>query len=91
MDIEGAEIFIAESLISLPRSARLPYQISVETHGNGGNASLPPDGQYGYAQEFHRLMAKLGYVAITKEQNNIWGEGWEWTWVRAYCDLEGGS
>ena len=76
MDIEGGENGVIESLLALPRQSHLPFQITVETHG--GKA----------AGDFNRAMAQLGYVAV-KNEVNIYGEGccWEWTWVRAYCDL----
>ena len=75
MDIEGAENSVVESLLELPCASELPFQISVETHGEQA------------AARFNRQMATLGYVVVNKEQNMLWMPGWEWTWVRAYCDL----
>lgn len=76
MDIEGGENGVIESLLAMPRHTRLPFQISVETHG--GNA----------AGEYNRAMAKLGYVAVKNEINIFSNCCWEWTWVRVFCDLD---
>jgi hypothetical protein len=83
MDIEGAENAVIEGLLALPRKSQLPYQLVVETHGNIVRRGM----KRGRAQQFHHAMAALGYVAVSKEQNVIALPCWEWTWVRAYCEL----
>ena len=75
MDIEGTENSVVMSFLEMPRRSKLPYQVAVETHGGFE------------AEVFLRAMASLGYVAVNKEQNAKWNSGWEWTWVRASCDL----
>jgi hypothetical protein len=75
LDIEGYETFVIKSLLDQPRHAKLPYQINIETHGGKSAGAV------------HRALLVLGYVPVNKEQNKIWHPGWEWTWVRAFCDL----
>jgi FkbM family methyltransferase len=75
MDIEGFENAVLEGLLAVPRESRLPYQISIETHG-GERAAWAI-----------RALLVLGYIPVSKQQNPQWAGAWEWTLVRAYCDL----
>lgn len=74
MDIEGSENAVAANLLKLPRSASMPFQISVETHNyNGGNEV-----------DFFRIMTALGYVVISKDHNPVCSICMEWTLIRAF-------
>jgi hypothetical protein len=78
MDIEGWELGVLQTLIDLPRTSPVhPLQISLETHG-GDEATW-----------VFRALFSLGYAPVYREQNKLGCAtgGWEWTWVRAFCDL----